>query len=383
MIANMFITASLFFLVSIGIAYWIHNQWQTAWVAGPDAKPHTREQVSVIVPARNEARNIRRCLESLCALDYPTFEILVFDDHSEDETAEIVAEFVRTDGRVRLIQGKGLPPGWAGKPHALWQAQAHAVGEWLCFIDADTFAQPELLSATLAFGEQIDADLISILTHQELESFWERVVLPLVFTAISVGFSPRKVNDPDRPDAIANGQYILIRREVYTAVGGHAAVRASVVEDLALARLVKGAGFRIAIADGRQLARTRMYTSLAEIWEGWTKNIYLGLEGRWALIFFGAFGTLLSAVLLPLWPLLAALWLSSGGGWQAWVVLGQAVLFWGYLLYQRRLAAQAFGVPGWYAVSLPLASAVLGGMIWTSAWRIITRRGVKWKGRNY
>ena len=212
--------------------------------------------------------------------DYPHFEVIVLDDRSTDATPTILRELAEGSRDLRVLQGAELPPGWAGKPHALHQAAGAARGEWLCFVDADTSLSPNALSSVHAKAVETGADLFTIMTFQVLGSFWEKTVMPLVMTALAVGFSPRRVNDPRTRDAIANGQFILIRRAAYEAIGGHAAVRDRIVEDKAIAERVKQGGYRLIVADGMQAARTRMYTSLASMWEGWTKNIYLGLSDR-------------------------------------------------------------------------------------------------------
>jgi chlorobactene glucosyltransferase len=339
--------------------------------------------ISVIVPARNEARNIRRCIEALLSQDYPNFELSVLDDHSTDDTPRILAEMSQSDHRLRVLHGADLPEGWAGKPHALAQAAAQSKGEWLCFIDADTFAHPKLLSTTYEAAIQNQADLFTILTEQELGTFWERVVLPLVFTALSFGFPAERVNDPRRKDAIANGQFILVRRPVYQAVGGHAAVRARIDEDKAMAELVKGAGYRLVVADGRLVARTRMYTSLPEIWEGWTKNIYLGLRDRLWLLLFGAVLGLLAALALPVWLFGGLTWLALGGGWAGGLFALQALLLWTYLLWWRFRACRAHQIPLAYAFTLPLGAGLFTAMMFASAFKVLSGRGVRWKGRTY
>ena len=266
-------------VTGIAIVTVLHSQHRLEVVVRRVAAPTDAPLVSVIVPARNEERNIRRCVESLLAQMYPNFELFVLDDRSTDATPEILAELAQGDQRLLVLHGVELPLGWAGKPHALSQAAQAARGEWLCFVDADTFTAPEALASVYVAARESFADLFSIFTRQELGSFWEKAILPLVFTALSVGFAPG-VNDPHKPDAIANGQFIFIRRAVYQALGGHTAIKASIVEDRDLATLVKRAGYRLVVADGQAVASTRMYTSLPEMWEGWTKNIFLGPEGQ-------------------------------------------------------------------------------------------------------
>ncbi len=339
--------------------------------------------ISVIIPARNEGRNIGRCLLALFKQTYPNLELIVVDDRSSDGTPRILSELEQADDRLRIVQGVELPPGWAGKPHALVQGAAAARGDWLCFMDADTFAEPGLLWSTYRTAMEQGADMFSILTEQELGSFWERAILPLVFLGLSYGFPAQRVNDPSVPDAIANGQFILVKRLIYDQVGGHTAVKDRIDEDKAIAVQVKRAGHRLIIADGRQVARTRMYTSLAEMWEGWTKNIYLGLQDRLWLLLFGAFLGLVVSLLLPLWLLGGFAWLAYGGGLLAAIVTLEAVILWGYLIIKRVQACRAFNIPGGYALTFPVGALIFTAMMTASAYNVISGRGVLWKGRRY
>ncbi len=260
----LFTLSTVAFLIALLILYWLHTQaWldiQTPHIAPPAAGP----LVSLIVPARNEAKNIRCCVESLLAQDYPNLQILVLEDRSTDSTPVILAELAARDSRLVILAGRELPACWAGKPHALYQAAKSAAGEWLLFVDADTFLHPNAVSACLASAQKTGADLYTVMTEQITGSFWERVVMPLVMTALSVGFSPRKVNDPNTRDAIANGQFILIKRTVYDAIGGHEKLKNQIVEDKAISEQVKWNGYRLIVADGRGIAQTRMYTDLPD-----------------------------------------------------------------------------------------------------------------------
>jgi chlorobactene glucosyltransferase len=382
---SLLLISTLALVLGILIITWIHNQYHLDVAVSPAPPPDDAPLISVIVPARNEARNIRRCVEALLAQTYPNYELIVLDDRSTDETPVILNELARSDSHLRLLAGADLPAGWAGKPHALFQAAKAARGEWLCFVDADTFVSPEALASVFAKAQETGADLFTIMTDQEVRTFWERVVLPLVFTALSVGFSPRRVNDPKRKDAIANGQFIFIRRRVYEAVGGHQSLKNSIVEDKDLAILVKRAGYRLVVADGRQAATTRMYTSLPEMWEGWTKNIFLGLKGSAGMLLLGAFGafvSLMAALALPLW-LAVGLALGAAGSRFGWIVAGEAALLWGYLIFWRLLVLKGMRIPGWYALTVPLGAGIFAAMMFTSAWKVLSGRGVTWKGRRY
>lgn len=379
------VLSTLLFMFGLGITYWIHSQYHIPIVVDPEQKPsEDLPFASVIVPSRNEERNIGRCVTALLDQTYVNYELIVVDDRSTDRTHEILESLGQQNPhRLRVIAGLEPPPGWAGKPFALQQGIAQARGEWFCFVDADTFAAPELLSSTLATACAQSADMFSIFTNQELGSFWEKTILPLVFTALSFGFPAEKVNDPTSPIAIANGQFIMIRRAVYQAIGGHKAVRERVDEDKALAERVKRHGYRLIVADGRKVAVTRMYTRLAEIWEGWTKNIYLGMKDRIPLLLFGALVGLLGALALPLWLAGGLIWWLLAGGLIPALTSVQALLVWAYLLWQRVQACRAFGISAFYALTLPLGALLFTSMMFASAYNVLSGRGVTWKGRRY
>ena len=381
-----FITSTILFILGLIIIYWVHNQYHLDIVVTPKPPPNDAPLVSICIPARNEENNIRRCVEAALGQDYPNIEVIVLDDRSTDTTLTQLTEIASRDSRLIPINGSDLPVGWAGKPHALFQASAVACGEWLCFVDADTFLKPQAISSVYAKALETEADLFTVMNEQILGSFWEKVVMPLVMTALSVGFSPRKVNDPSRRDAIANGQFILIRRSVYDLIGGHEKVKDQIVEDKAISEQVKWNGHRLVIADGMQVVSTRMYTSLATMWEGWTKNIYLGLRDHPAMLLLGAFGAtlaLIAALFMPIWPLLGLAWYFKGGGWLAIGVIIKSLIVWGFLLYARIQVARGMKISAWYALTIPLGAGVFAAMMLTSAWKVISGEGVIWKGRTY
>ena len=393
-----FILSTAFFIGGILIIYWLHNQYHLDIIVEPTPPPIHAPLISVCIPARNEERNIRTCVEAMLAQDYPNLEVIVLDDRSSDSTPEILRSLtLESDSslsgqareqapKLQIISGSDLPKGWVGKPFALFQASALARGEWLCFMDADTFATPATLSSCYMKAIETNADMFTIMTFQVLGSFWEKVVMPIVLTALSVGFSPRKVNDPSRKDAIANGQFILIKRSTFDAIGGYASLKDQIVEDKAMAEKVKWKGYRLIVADGTIIMKTRMYTSLPEMWEGWTKNIYLGLHDQPSMQMLGVFGgflALIAAFFLPLWPLTGIVWALRGGGWLAALVIFKAILLWSILIHERAKIARKMEISPWYAFTLPLGAAVFAAMMLASTWKVISGRGVTWKGRVY
>ncbi len=242
----------------------------TTEIAGaPSLGP--RPSVSVIIPARNEEAGFADCLQSLVSQTRAAFEIIVVDDHSTDRTREIAESFPS----VRVLEAGPLPDGWTGKNNAVTTGARQARGEWLLFTDADTVHLPGSLAAALKEAKDSAAELLSYSPEQIAVTFWEMAALPAVFAELAREYSPKRVSDPASPVAAANGQYILIRRETYDAIGGHAALSGEILEDVALARAVKTSGRKIIFRYAADRVRTRMYRNFAQLREGWTKNLAL------------------------------------------------------------------------------------------------------------
>jgi len=241
---------------------------------GSDRAGAVPSSVAIIVPARNEAANIGKCLAGVSAQrDLPAeSSITVIDDGSQDATPEIAREAASADPRISVIEAGPLPAGWLGKPHACWRGANSVTADWLCFIDADVRAAPELVAAAVATAEREGIDMLSLTPFQELGSFWERLIVPAGLVLIACAKDLRRVDDPACSEVTANGQFILIRRAVYFAVGSHAAVPGEICEDKALAARVKKAGYRFRLLGAEHLASTRMYRNLASLWEGFSKN---------------------------------------------------------------------------------------------------------------
>lgn len=241
--------------------------------------------VSIVVPARNEIHNIDRCLDGLRAQTGLSgrWSIIVVDDDSQDGTAAAVERCSAADSRVRLVSAGVLPEGWIGKPHACWRGALLAEGEWLCFVDADVRAAPQLVAAALAAAEAQGIDMLSLHPLQELGSFWERTIMPAGLLVLACA----KSLGAGAEDAV-NGQFLLIRRTVYFQVGGHSAVRFEIAEDKALAARVKQAGFELRVLAAERLARTRMYRNFASLWEGLSKNATEVLGGPIVTLAAGA-----------------------------------------------------------------------------------------------
>lgn len=338
--------------------------------------------VSVIIPARNEARSIVACLESVCASEYSSFEVLVVDDQSEDGTGELARGVASGNSAgVRVLNGEPLPPGWLGKPWACHQGAREARGEILLFTDADTVHAPELLGRTVqALSDGPDA--VTVVGDQAMETFWERLVQPQIFFGMALVYPNLRDAFKQRRwrTVIANGQYLAFRRASYDRLGGHEAVRGEVAEDLRLAQLLVRDGYRLVVHDARGRLSTRMYRSLGELVSGWSKNMARGarlVAGRW-----GSVGMVLTSLVISplLWlgpPVIAGLG-AAGLVQGPLLTLGVACTLINVTLWT--LVTWFVGAPAAYGVLYPLGSVV--------AWVILARsvfRGsrVEWKGREY
>lgn len=225
-------------------------------------------EVSIIIPARNEETNIAVCLKSLVSQSDVSFEIFVVDDNSEDNTRSVIARFPQVKSLLAPIP----PSGWTGKAFAITKATPYAKANWLLFTDADTRHAPGSLRRSLDEAQQNGLVLLSYSPKQDIVTFWERALQPVVFAELTDRFPYEDVSDPASDTAAANGQYMLVRKDAYEKVGGHAAVKGSLLDDVDLARLLKRQGL-IAFKYCPDRVETRMYTSFTQISTGWTKNL--------------------------------------------------------------------------------------------------------------
>jgi glycosyltransferase involved in cell wall biosynthesis len=319
--------------------------------------------VSIIVPARNEEASLAACLESLVTQTGILFEIIVVDDHSTDRTREIAESFSWRSPNVRVIEADALPANWTGKNNAVATGARAACGQWLLFTDADTVHLPGSLARAIAEAKEFSADMLSYSPEQIAVSFWEMAILPVVFAELARQYPPTKVSDPNSSIAAANGQYILIRREAYDAIGGHAAVAHEILEDVALARLVKQSGRKLRFRYAADAVRTRMYRNFAQLREGWTKNL--------ALLFPNPGG--LAAMMLLFWAI-PVLVLDAGFLWTPIVIALFASLF--YRIKQSRFTTRATIVATFFGP--PLFAYLL-----LRSKRAHGKGSVPWKGRTY
>ncbi len=325
------------------------------------------KSLSILIPARNEERNLPRCLDSAMRQDETVTEILVYDDHSTDATARIIFEYAQRDNRVRLIHPMPLAEGWCGKNFACAQLAEEARSEWLLFLDAD--ARLAEGAATRMVAEAIHRQLtfLSCWPGLSLKSFWEKALMPLLnFTVFTLFPAPLSLLRQDASLGLAHGACLLMHRAKYNELGGHGAVRTQIFEDTRLAQLWREKGERGLCLDGQDAVTVRMYDSFADIWQGFQKNFYPAFRHQtsfWLFIVFHA------AIFLAPFFL-------------AFVHLKFALVA-ALVLAMRALLAIRFRHPWWSILLHPMSEVLLIAIGLSSWWHCKFGKGVTWKGRIY
>lgn len=340
--------------------------------------------VTVIIPARNESTNIASCVNCILNQDYPRdlLEVIVVDDNSTDSTPEIVRKIALSDSRVTLLPAGQMPEGWIGKPHACWQGVKHARGQWLCFMDADTSCTPLLLASAVQCVQAKQADMLSLEPFQILVSFWERLIIPSALVLVSFIVDLRKINDPSSSEAAADGQFILIRRDAYDLIGGHAAVRSELSEDTAMARLLKTKGYRTFLMGGNDLISVRMYDNFNSLWRGLSRTAVdvVGSKSKTLIVSAGALLLGWLGLFLPVWVGLSFVvqWGINVG------TIGFILTSLGSLALLCTNIGQTvyFRIPFWYGLLFPIGYTMVAGIAARGVWGQ-SAGTVNWKDRVY
>ena len=364
--------AAVLVLLYQGVAILLAAEMPRLDPAPAEATAGARPRLSVILAARNEEEDLPGTLDALLAQDYPDLEVLVVEDSSTDRTKEVIDARAP---RVRRVDPPPLPADWVGKNWACWTGAQAATGEWFLFLDADVRTHPAAVRTTLDWALRERADLATLAPRLELKGFWERVVLPFYVQIVLTYFRAPHVNRDRSTAAMANGQYWLVPRSTYFDLGGHAAVREVVLEDVAIARRYRQAGRRLRIAWAPELAVTRMYRDRTEMFEGLLKNVH-GAEYR-PLRMVGFLAGLVGLFLLPLG--LLPLGLVTGN----LVLIGLGAFLYVALFGKHVGFARTSGAPPAYGLLYPVAVGFYVALVATSLGRGWRRRPVVWKGRAY
>lgn len=371
--------------VCFGLALFMGRKRMRLTKLSGQSPSQTPPEVTILIPAKDEGERIRDCIQSALNQDYSRFSVIAIDDRSTDATGAVMDQLAASNPHLRVIhiQHGSLPAGWTGKCNALYTAVGQTQSEWLLFVDSDVILQPNALATTILVAEGRRYDLVSLLPRLECHSFWESLLVPLAGTALSMLYLVALTNLNNRPTAFANGQFILVRRSAYDAIGGHAAVRDQFCEDIEMARLLKSTGWRPRISWGAELAAVRMYSSLPSILRGWARIFFAGSFGRpWRILLGIVF------ILFCVFSAYAAL------GWGAWrwrhsmTALGQTAwlsagaVHWALMTLFIAISYSWTGNARRNALLLPLGAGMLLGIFARSLWMGLSGN-VEWRGTRY
>jgi glycosyltransferase involved in cell wall biosynthesis len=331
--------------------------------------------VSIIVPARNEEKDIEQSLTRLLALDYDNYEVIAVNDRSTDRTGEImesVAARPATHGRLRVIHHRELPSGWLGKTHAMWTATNEAKGDWLLFTDADVQFKPDALRRALAYAEAEHADHVVVFPQMIMKRPGEFMMIAFFQTMFVFGHRPWKVADPQSKDHMGVGAFNLIRRSTYEAVGTYEALRMEVLDDMKLGKVVKNAGFAQRNVFGEDLISIRWARGARGVVENLTKNFFAVLSFQWWRTLIAAFGL----AFLNLMPFVGV-WLAHG-----WERLPYAIALASMFSIYAGMSWRS-GVPAYYFLLHPVSTVLFVYTLLLSMCHALWNDGIIWRGTRY
>ncbi|MFC1919424.1 glycosyltransferase [Chloroflexota bacterium] len=335
--------------------------------------------ISVLIPARNEQSNIATCVESFRRQDYPNFEIIVLDDNSSDDTAAIVERMSKIDPRVRLLRGKPLPKGWAGKPFACHQLASQAKGSWILFTDADTVHAHRVLRSSMAYAFSHKLSLLSGFPLQRSVSLSQRMLIPMIYFLVLSWLPLWWLQGSDKPKpGFSFGQFLFIRAEDYRETGGHEAVKSRIIEDLWLGYEMWRHGKKQAAVDLSSMVSCQMYQGFGQLWEGYSKWTYsvscLSPVALGILMLVGV-GLFVVPFMYLTWHLLP---MTEGYQWILLIFIQVAVI-----LLMRVLVDHRFHNPTIYSISHPLGILFFFLSAVYAVFARLTGSGIRWKERLY
>ena len=392
----------LYILLTLSLVVWIgyfivvtYNYYKMPHLSkNPPRKPLKNiPLVSIVIPTRNEARRISKCIQTLKSQTHPKLEIIIVDD-STDNTLEVIKSIAGNDKRFKIIKQEILPQDWVGKPFALQQGSKTAEGEWLLFIDADTYYDPVLIERVTEFALKNKLDMLSLAPRHVCKSFWEKIIQPIPLGAILAASPLAKVNDPKSKVAHASGPFIMIKHSIFDKVGGYQTIKGHIADDIELAKLIKTSGFRLGFVDAQSMMSLRMYEKFSEIWEGWSKNSFLGFVQKreikpkflQILILIVGLFAMFDLLILPFSSMVSSLLIFLILRSLPWMYL----LLFAFLTWLVSIFALAYtqrihhiGKARYSPLTLFIGGIIVMGIFANSAFKTISERGVTWKDRTY
>jgi len=345
---------------------------QPEWNRNP-AAPSGSPRVSIIVPARNEEKDIAQALTQLLALDYDNYEVIAVNDRSTDRTGEIMEEVQkRSYSKLKVIHHQDLPAGWLGKTHAMWTATNAATGDWLLFTDADVLFKPDSVRRAVTYAEAEQADHVVLFPQMIMKQPGEYMMIAFFQTMFVFGHRPWKVADPKTKDHMGVGAFNLVRRSVYESVGTYEALRMEVLDDMKLGKVVKNAGFAQRNVFGGDLISIRWANGAMGVVNNLTKNFFAVLSFKWRLTLISAFGL----AFLNLMPFLGV-WFAHG-----WARLPYGIALASMFSIYLGMSWRS-GVPAYYFLLHPVSTVLFVYTLLRSMFHTLWNDGVVWRGTRY
>jgi chlorobactene glucosyltransferase len=372
-----FVTIFQLFLTLFIVAYLSFNMIYLIRVSPLKETLVSYPYISICIPARNEERDIKKCVESLLNQDYPNFEIIVVDDNSRDNTAKIVYSMAEEHSNLVIISGDKLEPEWAGKPYALHQAYQKSHGQYLLFTDADLIYKSNALKTVMHTMVYKNLDLLTLMPATIFGSFWERAIQPVIFGFIASLTNFRKVNSTNHQSAMGFGAFLLFKKESYQKIDGHRSVANEILEDIMIAKKAKSHGLSILVADGKHLFSIRMYHSMKEIWIGWRKNIFLAMKNSILRTFY-YMTMVLCFLLTPYIVVVCNLWVGAGNVLISLSLLGLALSLATGIGLCRELDLDKKNV-----FLFPLGAIMMVLIMFNSMMQTLLLGRTEWRGRTY
>lgn len=392
----------LYLLITFSLVAWIlyfviviSNYKKTPHLSKTSPKKPLKKSplVSIVIPSRNEEHRIGKCLKTLKSQTYPNLEFIIVDD-STDNTVNVIKSIAGDDKRFKIIKQEKLPNGWVGKPFALQQGSKIAKGEWLLFIDADTYYDPVLIERSVEYALRNKLDMLSLAPRHICKSFWEKVIQPIPLGAIAALLPLAKTNDPKSKVALAIGPFIMIKHMIFDKINGYRTIKGYINDDTQLAKLVKSSGFKLGIANAQSMMNLKMYERFGEIWEGWSKNVFLGMIQNRRIkskllqllllfaILFSIFELLVFPSLVIIISILIAL-VTQSFSWQYFFLF--AILTWIISIFALVFVQICYriGNARYAPLTIFLGGIVFMGIFLNSGFKTLSGKGVIWKGRKY
>lgn len=392
----------LYILVTLSLIVWImyflvviNNYHKTPYIS-KNSKGKSLKNVplvSIVIPTRNEAHRISKCIQTLKLQTYPKLEIIIVDD-STDNTVEVIKSLAGDDNRFKIIKQEKLPKDWVGKPFALQQGSKTAKGEWLLFIDADTYYDPVIIERTTDFALKSKLDMLSLAPRHVCISFWEKIIQPIPLSVILASSPLAKINDPKSKVAHASGPFIMIKHSIFDKVGGYQTIKEHIADDIEIAKLIKSSGFRLGFANAQSMMSLRMYEKFIDIWEGWSKNSFLGFVQKrqikskflQVLILILGLFAMFDLLILPFYSMIGSLLIFlilRSLPWMYFFLFAFITWLVSIFVLVYIQSIYQIGKARYAPLTLFLGGIIVMGIFANSAFKTLSGKGVTWKGRIY